>query len=164
MADAPTMIVDPQEYLVGDQPRITGSMSNSAGAVLTPDLVSMVTLRGINDNDTFFLSESRATLATSGAFEFNFRERLLRWQYGYLYGRAYWRDSVDAVLSGPIDATQTTATLAVNTGTIPNNGTCVIEGEACTFEKVTDTTITIGRAYVNTTGKASACAAPVVLT
>lgn len=139
-----TLILDPQIYMVGDRPLVEGKIIDQNGVFLGLNDLIFSTLRGTNDSNSTLLVESK-TENLPGSFKFQFVDVLNRHQFGNLWSRAFFKEAIIATLTSGIDSVVTTANITVSTGSIPNKGWIVIENEACTFTKLTDTSITIAR-------------------
>ena len=156
-----TLILAPQEYIVGDRPPVRGTLQVSggnnlydAGTVLTSTELAFSTLRGIDSTNTLvsnpaasLLPETITSLSISSyTFDFNWPDELPTWERGLLFARAFYkRTDISATLTNNESDSSTSWDLTVSTGSIPTKGKAVVNSEVVDFSRVDSDTITVDR-------------------
>jgi len=161
MAEIVTFTVGPQNYIVEDKPRISGTVQ-SAGVALSPSSVAFVTLRSVDNTGVDFLEERASVVSSTGGFSVLYPTEIGNHSYGYLYLRSYWLDTVSATLDGALTDTDTTATFTVASGELEAEGYILIDNEIMNYTRTSTTTADIGRGLFGTESAShidtSACA------
>jgi len=148
-----TFTVGPQNYIVEDKPRISGTASN-VGVALTPANVQFVTLRSVDNTGVDFLEERASVVDTAGAFSVNYPTEIGNYSFGFLYLRAYWVDGSTITLDGPLSDSATTASFTVTSGQLESDGYILIDDEIIEYTKTSDTTADLSRAQFGTVAAA----------
>jgi len=145
-----SLVISELSFMTGDQPYIKAAQisDDKLGFIGSNELL-FATIRGTQERNYILLEESKVEL-NSDSFDFKFPEPVEPYQYGKIWVRGYWKESIVTTLDGDITENALEADLTVSSGSIPESGHILINDEVCSFTRISSTKISIQRGQFKT--------------
>jgi hypothetical protein len=139
----------PQSWVVGDKPDIEGTITKDGSPA---NNLLGATIRLLKAIDIYLVAESIVTLGQNGQFQFVLPEALSEPEdsTGTIIVTAIEKSTATAQLDGQLASGAISATIKNISGSIPDNGWCLIENEWLSYT-LSGSTLTISRGVFETT-------------
>ncbi len=142
-------------YITGDQPPISGTVTDAAGNILGLSDMLTFTIQLTTQGGGILIAESAAQQISTNGFTFVPPTPFSTWSFVTIFGRVYYLDTTDITLNGAIDDSVTTLNYTVETlSDITNPGWLKIGDEIMTYVIASPGTLTVVRGVFNTTAAA----------
>lgn len=146
----------------GDYPALTGSITGPSGEASGSGDLAAATIAYVKSPSSM-PSEAAVALTASG-FSYQYTDPLRDAGKGNVYLRVFPKVvGLTAVLASGIDDNDTSVSLTVSAGTLPDRGWMVLESEIVEFEKTGAAAATITRAQFGTVAAAHLSAVACVI-